>query len=246
MRRCFISGLLAEEMVISGEDAHHILHALRFKVGGELTIVDAARKVARARIVETGGGWVKAALIAEIEDCTEPPVEVVLAQCLPKSDKMDFIVQKAVELGVGAVCPVVSENCVVKYDAAKREARRQKWQKIAREAAKQCGRAAVPKVLPILALKDLASLADGKTELIFCYEQEDQRSIRTLLEESRADRFLLLVGPEGGFSAGEAAFCRSLGFQSVTLGSRILRAETASLAALSIVMYQNGDLGGGR
>lgn len=246
MRRCFIPGLLADEMILSGQDARHIVHVLRHKVGDELIVADAAGKAASARIVETGEDWIKIVRLAEIEECTEPPVDVVLAQCLPKSDKMDFIVQKATELGVSAVCPVVSENCVVKYDENKKAARRQKWQKIAHEAAKQCGRAIVPEILPVISLRELAGAAGEGRQMLFCYEQETSCALKELLTAAQSNRFLLLIGPEGGFSQAEARLCRGQGFKSVSLGPRILRAETASLAAVSIVMYQNGDLGGRR
>lgn len=246
MRRFFIPGLIADELVISGDDAHHIINVLRYKIGKKLIVVDAAQNIAETEIVEIGSDWIKAACIARLDGNTEALVEVILAQCLPKSDKMDFIVQKAVELGVSAIYPVVSENCVVKYDDAKKAARRQKWQKIAHEAAKQCGRTVVPEVASIVSLRELAATIGDDTEVLFCYEQEENRALKTLLESSAAGRFLLLIGPEGGFTPSEAAFCQERGFHSVTLGPRILRAETAAIAAVSVVMYQNGDLGGRR
>ena len=157
---------------------------------------------------------------------------------------MEFIVQKAVELGAVSIQPVNSENCVVKYTADKQAKRVERWQKIAHEAAKQCKRAAVPTVEPIITLKELLSrVADDET-VLFCYEAEDGRTLRQALETHQAEKYTVLIGPEGGFSPEEARLCQEMGAHPVSLGSRILRTETASLAALTMVLYAHGELGG--
>lgn len=244
MRRFFLKEPMQSEMVIGGEDAHHMMRVLRFKVGELIIVVDCNRKIAEVRITGFGEQSVKLELLRFIEADTEAPVEVILAQCLPKSDKMDFIVQKAVELGISSIYPVISENCIVKYDAAKKVLRQQKWQKIACEAAKQCGRTIVPSVEPIAGLQEVLSGLDPTVESFLCYEGQAEKSIKELLENSTAKRFFILIGPEGGFSPIEVTMCRGCGLKTVTMGSRILRTETAALAAVSLVMYQKGDLGG--
>lgn len=245
MRRVFINGALAAEMEIVGDDAHHLMRVLRCKIGDRLTVADARREAAEAEIVGFTARSVRLRLVRILAADAEPPVEVALAQCLLKTDKMDWIVQKAVELGVDRICPVASENCVVRYNAEKCAARRQKWQKIAAEAAKQCGRGAVPTVEPV---RPLAALLEATPDLrrLFCYEREDAFGLRAALRGVDVAGYLLLVGPEGGFSPQEAALCQSAGALAVSLGPRILRAETAALAALSAVLYEKGDLGGKR
>jgi 16S rRNA (uracil1498-N3)-methyltransferase len=244
VRRFFISEPLADIVTITGEDAHHIAHVLRYKVGQCLIVVDGDGRIAKTEITEIAAHTVVVKITENLEENTEAPIEVALAQCLPKSDKMDFIVQKAVELGVRTICPLISENCVVKYDNAKKEARQKKWQKIANEAAKQCGRTLLPSVEPIALLKELFLNVEADVEVFMCYEGQADSSLKTLLETTAASKFLIIIGPEGGFSPAEAQLCKDNGAKVVTMGPRILRTETASLAAVSLVMYQNGDLGG--
>lgn len=244
MRRFFLKEPLQSKMVIGGEDAHHMMRVLRFKAGQRLTVVDSQCKIAEAQITGFGEQSVELKLLHCLEVDTEAPVEVMLAQCLPKSDKMDFIVQKAVELGVSSIYPVLSENCIVKYDSAKKVLRQQKWQKIAGEAAKQCGRTRIPSIEPISGLKEVLDALDPLVEAFLCYEGQADCSIKGLLENSKAKRFFVLIGPEGGFSPDEVAMCKNCGVKTVTMGARILRTETAALAAVSLVMYQKGDLGG--
>lgn len=244
MRRVFIDGLLADEIKISGTDGHHIMHVLRAKIGQKLVVVDAAQTIAEAEIIAFANGEITLKCLKQMDANTEAPIEVVLAQCLPKADKMDFIAQKAVELGVSSIVPVISTNCVVKYDAAKQIARRTKWQKIADEAAKQCGRTIQPVVEPIVRLKEVLENLDPDTAAFICYEGQADVPIRDFLRNNTARRFFVLIGPEGGFTPEEVELCLKNGVRTVTMGPRILRSETASLAAVSIVMYENGDLGG--
>ena len=152
---------------------------------------------------------------------------------------------KAVELGAVGVIPVRSQNCVVRYDAKKAAARRGRWQKIADEAAKQCGRTALLSVAAVTDLNDFLqqNAASAETELIFFYENEQDQTVKSYLSQVQAKRIVLLVGPEGGFSLDEAAAVAAASGHSVTLGPRILRAETAALTALAVVQYEKGDLG---
>jgi 16S rRNA (uracil1498-N3)-methyltransferase len=244
VRRVFIDGLLADEIKINGTDGHHIIHVLRAKIGQKLIVVDASQTIAEAEIIAFNHEEVILKCIKQIDANTEAPIEVVLAQCLPKADKMDFVVQKAVELGVSSIVPVISTNCVVKYDATKQIARRTKWQKIANEAAKQCGRTIQPVVEPIVRFKEVLENLDPDTAAFICYEGQTDIPIRDFLRHSTAQRFFVLIGPEGGFTPEEVELCLKNGVRAVTMGPRILRSETASLAAVSLVMYENGDLGG--
>ena len=247
MRRLFYKGLLQDTIEITGADAHHLMHVMRARPGQAIIIVDDENQVARMEMTAFCETAVTLTLRERLAADTESPIQLVLAQCLLKADKMDFVVQKAVELGAVGVVPVRSQNCVVRYDAKKAAGRRDRWQKIADEAAKQCGRTALVKVMPIESLKDFLCHAwyedDMDSEFLFCYENEQNVSMRECLQRTTSERYLLLIGPEGGFTLEEAETIVKAGGQSVTLGPRILRAETAAVAGLSIVQYEKGDLG---
>lgn len=247
MRRLFLKGLLAPVVTLTGDDAHHLLYAMRAKAGDEVVLVDDAGQVARMELTGFTADTVTMRLIERLADDTESPLSLVLAQCLPKGDKLEFIVQKAVELGAVAVQPLASRNSVVRYDAKKAAAREKRWQKIADEAAKQCGRTRLPAVRPILPLADWLEAHQAREDeaLLFCYENEEQQPMKAALRALPASvrEITLLVGPEGGFTLAEAEAIARAGGVSVTLGPRILRAETAAVAAMSIVQYERGDLG---
>ena len=159
---------------------------------------------------------------------------------------MDFVVQKAAELGASGIYPVETEHVVVRYDMKKAAAKTARWQKIADEAAKQCGRSKLMPVAPIRALADL--LVDARifdpadTAIVFCYEQEHRQSVRTVLQTIKARRVVIFVGAEGGFSPAEADMICAAGGQPVSLGRLILRAETAALTALAVTQYELGNL----
>ncbi len=245
MRRLFYKGILKDTIEIKGTDAHHLLHVLRAKEGQELLVVDDENRTARMRMTAFSSDTVTLSLVEVLELDTESPIEISLAQCLLKADKMDFVVQKAVELGVKRILPIESRNCVVRYDDKKKEARRQRWQRVADEAAKQCGRSALAEVFGIVELAEFLAGIDSSDdmELLFCYENEVQHSMKEYLRQSSARHICLLIGPEGGFNPEEAELVEKAGGASVTMGPRILRAETAALAAISAVQYEKGDLG---
>lgn len=242
MRRLFIDEKLTSQITICGDDAKHLLYAMRVKPEQIFTIVDNNGTVGEAKVLSCTSDTVHLELIKYLENAdTEAPIEVIVAQCLPKSDKMDYIVQKAVELGASSIIPVISRHCVVKYDDKKKLSRQQKWQKIADEAVKQCGRTIKPTVEAITSLEQLIQDYSDYTRFI-CYEAEKQ-SFKQMLQNNNNKKYLILIGPEGGFSPEEVTMCQKAGFNSISLGKRILRAETASLAALTIIMYEHGDLG---
>lgn len=243
MRRFFLDGPLGGTVTLRGRDAHHIGRVLRLSPGAEIIIAGQGGQACRARITAVGPDTVTAAVEAMIEERHEPPIEVWLAQGLPKGDKLETIVQKAVEIGAAGVIPMAVDFSTVKYDEAKQAAKVERWQKIAREAAKQCGRDLVPTVTPVRSLSEVLAEAGPDTAIIMLYEK-GTTGLKDSLTGCRAKSYLLLIGPEGGFSPAEAEQCREKGASVVTVGPRILRTETAALAALAIVLYQNGDLGG--
>lgn len=246
MRRLFYAGNLAAEIRITGGDAHHLARVMRSQVGDSVVVVGADGRAARMTVTAVAHDDVTLALAEYLEERGADSAEVILVQALLKGEKMDFVVQKAVELGASAVHPVVTEHVVVRYDAKKAAAKAARWQKIAGEAAKQCGRQALMHVAPIVTfgelIQDTAFLDAEHTAVIFCYEGERQQSMRAALRDIRARRIILVVGAEGGFSHAEADALCAAGAQSVSLGRRILRAETAALTALAATQYELGNL----
>ena len=245
MRQVCYPGELTEAIAITGGDAHHLANVMRAQIGDAITVVDAAGQAAEMVVTALTRDAVhlrmQRVLPAETADR-----EVVLVQALLKGEKMDFVVQKAAELGAVCVCPIVTEHVVVRYDAKKAAVKAARWQKIADEAAKQCGRRMLMTVAPIVSLTDLlrdpAYIGAADTATVFCYEQEERQSMRTVLGGTEARRVTLIVGAEGGFSPAEAAAVTAAGGEPVSLGHRILRAETASLTALAVTQYELGNL----
>jgi 16S rRNA (uracil1498-N3)-methyltransferase len=244
LRRFFLDVPLAAEVLIEGQDAHHIGRVLRLQVGDTIVVVAPDGQAGIAKIKSIALDHVMLTLQDVILEQKEAPISVYLAQGLPKSDKMDYIVQKAVELGVKAVYPFTADHSVVQYDQAKKNSRREKWQKVAVEAAKQCGRTVVPVVGPIQGLAEVLANIPEETVVIMLYEGQTSKGIKEVLAENRNSNYLLIVGPEGGFSTKEVALCEKYRASIVTMGQRILRTETAALAGVTIIMYEYGDLGG--
>ena len=245
MRRIFLECEIRDMMEVSGADAHHLHHVMRTKIGERLLVADGAGGSAEAEVAGFAGGKVQLRLVQRLEEAAESLAEIELFQCLPKGDRMDFIVQKATELGVTRIHPLLSQNVVVRYDEKKAQARRERWQKIVAEAAKQCGRARIPEVAPAALLPSVlaAQASDTAALRLFFYEAEKQRDLRTVLRGSAVQRIFMLVGPEGGFAPEEAQHAAAHGFVAVTLGQRILRVDTAAIVAISLVQYEKGDLG---
>lgn len=233
-------------VTITGPDVVHIVKVLRLGPEDTLTVLDGRGKVYEAVVEQAGRDEVICAVISEGDASGAPPVRITLVQGLPKGDKMDLIVQKATELGVYRVIPLVCSRAVVKLSGDKPQRRLERWQRIAREAAKQCRRPDVPEVLSPAGWEEiLAGMPDGTTALI-PWEEENLEPLKKFLSESGPPRgdVYVFIGPEGGFTPAEVDLARSRGISPVTLGPRIFRTETAGLAVLAILLYQFGDLGG--
>ncbi len=241
MPRFFVNKEQTEDgcIRITGSDVNHIRNVLRMKKGDSLQVV-------------TGGTWeytcgIEAfeddAVVCRIRDAQKPakelPSRVILFQCLPKKDKMETVIQKAVELGASAVVPVASRRCVVKLDPKKAEARTVRWNSIARSAAEQSGRLNVPEVYPVMSFSDAVAFAKDLDIRLIPYEkEEDAGSTRDILASVKAGKAAgILIGPEGGFEEAEVQEAVSAGFRPVTLGRRILRTETAGMMLLSVLVY---------
>ncbi len=238
--RFFISPdqVSGSSIAITGEDVRHIALVLRMKPGERLALCDGRGTEYAVRITSVGRSSVATEIIGRSTREISSP-RITLAQGLPKSDKMDLIVQKATELGVSSIIPLVTERTVVKIrDEEKRVSR---WQKIAREAAMQSDRPDIPKIEPILRLSDfLRTLNTEPGTLLLLPWEEGTEPIKSVLRQGdqRTD-ILVLIGPEGGMSAKEAERAATAGFHPVSLGPYILRTETAALAVLSMIVYEH-------
>jgi len=237
-----IEGRLAR---ISGADVNHILKVLRLKQGDALIILDGRGKLYDAVISESGKKEVLCAIRQELAPSGQPPVKITLVQGIPKGDKMDLIIQKGTELGVSRVIPLICERAVVRLAGEKVLKRRERWQRIALEAARQCRRPDIPVICePSDWETVLEELSPGIISVI-PWEEENTKSIKEILrQQDSLNEIYVFIGPEGGFTPGEVDLARVRGVQPVTLGPRILRSETAGFAALIMILYQWGDLGG--
>lgn len=252
------------QIVVSGDDLRHIRTVLRKRPGDTLLLLDGEGTEYTATIVRMEKSEIYAEIVSAVKKVIRQPL-ITLGQGLPKSDKMDWIVQKATELGVSAIVPLITERTIMK---AKDEGkRRSRWQKIAREAAMQSARQDIPRMQKIQKYSDfLQSLSNppvppfakgrdnatsppwGKADrggflssdtLLLLPWEEGTVPIKDVLQEGKeANRIIVLIGPEGGFSSVEAGMAKEKGFHLVSLGPNILRTETAAVAVLSIILYE--------
>lgn len=228
-------------VMIRGEDVNHIRNVLRMRVGEEIAVRSGQDcREYRCAVLSIDGDEVLCELRFIKEDQVELPAQIYLFQGLPKADKMEFIVQKAVELGVHQVIPVAASRCVVKLDDKKAAAKRTRWQGIARAAAKQSKRAIIPEVTEVSSFSDAVREASMMDVALIPYElAEDMSRTKEIMENLRPGTSVaVFIGPEGGFSEGEISLAAENGIRPITLGKRILRTETAGLAVLSWIMYQ--------
>lgn len=236
------TGGVGEVIPLPKEEAQHALKVLRLGVGDAIDALDGEGRRFAAVIESAGGSEAEARLTEELPS-NEPPVRVTLYQGLPKADKLDFIVQKLTELGAARVVPVKMERCVVKSDAKDGAKRRERLQKIAREAAKQCRRACPPEIVEPQTWKQaLARMAEHELVLVPWEDAQGLTLKKVCAEMPGAKDVGIVVGPEGGMSADEVDAMAQAGARVVTLGPRILRAETAAVASVAMAMTLWGDL----
>ena len=243
MHRFFIPQLYAAEMVIKDVDAKHISKVLRMQPGDKIQIVSDDGVTAIAEIVSLQADNVVVKCLEKLAESHEPSVKITLAQGLAKGEKMDFIIQKAVEMGASSIVPVAMEHSVVRLEGAKADKKVERWQKIAEAAAKQSKRDIIPQVQHVQTMQQMLANNDLQHKII-AYECEDRLGLKTALQScDNLQELLLIIGPEGGISEFELELARKNGAVPVSLGKRILRAETAGVVALSAILYETGDLG---
>jgi 16S rRNA (uracil1498-N3)-methyltransferase len=230
---------------LGDEEAHHICRVLRLGPGDKIHVFDGLGHEYLVEIEIAAGRVVSGRVLAEVPQEKEAPLSLALAQGLAKGDKLELVIQKATEIGVKEVIPVHTARSVLKISEGTR--RTERWQRIAREASKQCGRTFVPRVESVTTLEALSARFKEFDAVLIFWEEERARRLRAALAElagkGKVRRLLILVGPEGGFTQEEVDLVVEAGALPVTLGPRILRTETAGLVAASIILYELGDLG---
>lgn len=234
------SGFFEGHAWLSEEDAAHALRVLRMKPGDTVALSDGKERY-EAELEAPEDGRLRARLLSPLPS-NEPALRVTLFQGLPKGERMDYIVQKATEIGVEAIVPVHLARCVAQPSEKAAERQQKRWQRIALEAAKQCGRAAVPEILPIRSWAALKPCVAQYQHFVIPWEEEATagHGIRQALAGATGT-VGLLIGPEGGITGEEVAELRALGAQTVGLGPRILRTDTAAICALTLAL--SGDAG---
>ena len=242
MRRVFTDkgADVGNSIVICGTDAHHITKVLRKRAGDSLLICDKDLREYDCTIVSVGSEVV-ARVNAVAESQNEPACRITLYQGLAKGEKMDWIVQKCTELGVYAFTPLKMKNCTAKIDDKDAPKKIARWQRIADEACKQCGRARIPEVTLPMTVAEAIKAAEN-TRMLVMSEHELNRSVKDVLSEVGDADISLFIGPEGGFDKAEIDALTEAGALTATLGRRILRTETAAVAAAAIILYENGDM----
>lgn len=245
MPRFFTQDITEAGGCITGEDAKHIAKVLRMKVGDELTVCDTKGRDYDCMIEEIGAGEVRLKVLSVAPSQSEPDVRVHLYQAMPKADKMETIIQKAVELGAASITPVMTRRCVSRPDAKSMDKKLVRYNRIALEAAKQCGRGVVPPVHPLQELSQALEQMQRTGCPILFYENATapaKQVIAKARESGKELEIAVLIGAEGGFDEDEVALAREHGCHILSLGKRILRCETAPLAALTILMYETGNM----
>jgi 16S rRNA (uracil1498-N3)-methyltransferase len=231
------------KLKIEGQSVKHIRNVLRLKKGDEMTVFDGSGNEYGGTIVEESSSFVIVAIQEILPSKTESPLEVTLAQSLLKGEKMDYLIQKATELGVKEIIPFFSSRSIPLLEGSKRSAKLRRWMKIAIEASKQCGRGVVPVIQPIQEYSGLLRSASQDSLRLILWEREGARLREVLTNFKEKTKVFFMVGPEGGFSQEEVENAKQAGFFPISLGERILRSETVSLSLLSVLQYEWGDMG---
>ena len=241
MHRFFVepSQIGEKEIVITGPDVNHIRNVLRMRAGEELLAADGQGSEYRCILRELQDSEIRAEICRKLSGSAELPSRITLFQGLPKSDKMDLIIQKCVELGVFRIVPVTTKRTVVKLDAKKEESRSKRWTAVSDSAAKQSGRGIIPEISGVQSFREAVEEAGELDVCLIPYEKaENMARTREILSGIPAGASIgVFIGPEGGFEEEEVREAMEAGARPITLGRRILRTETAGMAVLAMLGY---------
>lgn len=243
-RRFYVTPELISDsnIVLSTEESHHLARVLRLKTGEEAFVFDGHGREYRCRVAAIEKTGTQLEIIDELKDRVESPLRLILAQALAKGEKFDFIVQKATELGVNTIAPIVTDHTDIKLSEDSSARRLDRWQRISLESLKQCGRRHLVKILSPVNLNEFVqSLATSNAILVM--SERGGLPIREAVRDSESDSDLaVIIGPEGGWSDRELDIFQKRECKLVSLGPRILRTETAAIAAVTLVQHALGDI----
>ncbi len=246
MHRFFVDkeNIQDDKIMVIGDDVKHIKNVLRLMEGDIISLCDKLGTDYTAEISDLSKEKIICRILERKVSETEPPIEVILYQGIPKSTKMDLIIQKNTELGVSKIIPVITDRTVVKIqDRKKEEKKLERWNKVTEEAAKQSKRGIVPEVYQILTFEEMLKALKNDGLIIVPYENEENIGIKEVLKSETSKKINIVIGPEGGFEQKEIESLKAIGSKIVSLGPRILRTETAGFITSAIVLYELGDLG---
>jgi len=247
VRRFFAAGISREDrsVCIRGDEFYHLSRVLRLKEKTEVALFDGRGLELSGTIAALDDEQARIEVTGVSEGRGESPLEITLLQAMTKAGKMDLIIQKGTEMGVASFRPFFSDRTIPKADAGTGAKRSARWRKIALEAAKQCGRSVIPAVGEPVPFEEVIAGFDDALKLM-PWEMEQERGLReTIKDHGKAgvEKVVILIGPEGGLTEDNVATARRNGFMAVSLGPRILRAETAAITAIAIVQHCLGDMG---
>ncbi len=231
-----------EILIVKGSETRHIQRVLRLKEGDEISIFDGTGKEYKGIIIEEKPSLISVRIKDQFFSMRESPLEITLAQSLLKFEKMDLIIQKATELGVKGIIPFFSSRSIPILEKSKGLKRYHRWERIAIEASKQCGRGFIPRISAIKDFSEVILIPNNESLRLILWEREGE-GLKDLFKTLReVKKVFFMVGPEGGFNEKEVADALERGFIPINLGERILRAETAGISMLSILQYEWGDM----
>lgn len=236
--------IINEKIEIKGQDVNHIKNVLRAKVGEEIQICNQdTSENFLCDIQEFEKEKIICKIKEKLENNSESNIEITIFQGLPKSDKMELIIQKSVELGVYQITPIEMKRCVVNLQEKDKKKKQERWQKISEVAAKQCMRDSIPKINGIISIKELENQIDQYDVVLVAYENERENTLKNELEKIKnqnkeRNKIAIVIGPEGGIEEKEVESLKDKGCKIITLGKRILRTETVALNMISIIMYE--------
>lgn len=242
MTRFFVEAqeLDGQTLILTGENLQHA-KVLRLKAGEKLLVCDGAGREALCSVRSVGSSDLELGIEKIRDSQTEAAVRVSVYMAFPKADKLEHVIQKATELGAYEIVAFPSARCVSRPDEKSLKKKLERWQKIAASAAEQSGRGRIPQVIVLNSWREALERGTKADKALMFYENEHAVTLRMAMESGSFTTASLLTGPEGGLEESEVAQARAAGFQVCTLGSRILRCETAPLCALSAVMYAAGE-----
>lgn len=246
MKRILVENIVpsVDRLSITGSEARYINKVLRMKKGQDLIIMDGRGRSFQSTIERVSYSEVTVKVERPLPPQPSSAVEITLCQALLKSHAMDYLIQKVTELGITAIQPFLSERTVIRIRPENRNPKMERWRQIVKSACKQCNRAALPRIEPLVSFRDMMENAPGKGALkILLWEHENSLDLKGVLRSvNPLPHVFAVVGPEGGLTPREVDLARERRFHIISLGNRILRAETAAVSFISIIQYEWGDL----